>query len=309
MSLSERQNSNLPLPGAITLDHSGHFIADAGSTAQALHSFGFTVTPFSAQVQPDPETGETALTGTGNVCVMLAEGYLEFLVQTADTPLGREFRTALDRRAGLHLAAFGAADAADHHAALTASGHAMRPLVRMSRSIETVDGMEEARFTVARLENGAMPEGRVQVVTHENEGALWQPRWLEHRNGAVALASLIVSAPEPEDAAARFARFLNRVSERRADGTIVIPLDRGRLEILPEAMASALIGSPVAPNRSAFAGCRLLVADLGRPREVIEAGGGACRSAGRSLVVPFPPALGSGAWIFDARSGAVRGSV
>lgn len=307
--MSAGQNPNLPRPGAITLDHSGHFVADAASTAQALHSFGFTVTPFSAQVQPDPETGEMALTGTGNVCVMLAEGYLEFLVQTADTPLGREFRTALDRRAGLHLAAFGAADAADCHAALTASGHAMRPLVRMSRSIETVNGTEEARFTVARLENGAMPEGRVQIVTHGTERALWQPRWIEHRNGAVALASLIVSAPDPDDAAARFARFLNRGSERRADGTIVIPLDRGRLEFMPETEASALIGTPVEPNRSAFAACRLVVDDLGRAREVIEAGGGACRTANGSLVVPFPPALGSGAWILDARSGAGPGSI
>lgn len=294
-------SGNLPPAGAITLDHSGHFVPDAEQARTALAAAGFTVTPFSAQVQPDPESGEPTLTGTGNVCVMLARGYLEFLVQTADTPLGQEFREALNRRAGLHLAAFGVADAAERHATLSANGHRMRPLVRMSREIDTeYGGTETARFVVARLDSGAMPEGRVQLVTHRSERAMWQLRWTHHANGAERLAALVLSAPEPREAAERFARFLGREPVARGDGAYVVDLDRGRIEILPEAAATALVGEIVDPGRPAFAACRIGVSDPGRTRTVLDAGEMDYRTdEGGNVVVPFPDPLGRGAWIFE----------
>lgn len=298
--MSARKSTNVPPPGAICLDHTGHFVADAGLAARALVAAGFTVTPYSVQVQPDPVTGQLMPTGTGNICVMLEHGYLEFLVQTADTPIGREFRSALDRRAGIHLAAFGVADAAMYHSEAQQKGHPMRPLVRMTRPIPTEDGTAEARFTVARLESGTMPEGRVQVVSHATEDAVWQPRWLGHENGAQALVSVIVSAPDPKEAANRFAGFVGRAAQPLAGGAFEIPLERGRVEILPEAMATALVGQPVEPGRSAFAACRLRVGDLGRTRRVIEANGGVCSMDGARLILPFPTQFGPGAWIFEA---------
>ena len=194
---------NSPAPGALLLDHTGHFVPDAGAARDALAALGFTVTPYSAQVQPNPQTGEMRLTGTGNICAMLPEGYLEFLVHTADTPLGQEFRAALDRRAGLHLLAFGVADAAAVHADLAATGHALRPLVRFSRQVETESGATTARFTVARLAAGTMPEGRVQFATHHTVPAMWQPRWTAHANGARALRAVVISSPDPAGVAAR----------------------------------------------------------------------------------------------------------
>ena len=153
-------SSNAPPAGAVYLDHVGHFVPDAQDCTIALEATGFTVTPLSVQVTPDPATGRPAPTGTGNVCVMLRSGYLEFLVHTADTPIGLEFREALSRRGGLHLAAFAVADAEAAHARLRDEGFPMRPLVRMSREIDTTSGSAQVRFTVARLQKGVMAEGR-----------------------------------------------------------------------------------------------------------------------------------------------------
>ena len=36
-----------------------------------------------------------------------------------------------------------------------------------------------------------MAEGRIQMLTHHTEDAVWQPRWLAHPNGARGLASLV----------------------------------------------------------------------------------------------------------------------
>lgn len=278
---------------AIRLDHSGHFVADAEAARAELEALGFTVTPFSAQVQPDAATGEPRLTGTGNICVMLPEGYLELLVHTADTPLGLEFLAALERRAGLHLAAFAVDDAAARHAQLEAAGVAMRPLVHFKREVATETGQETAAFSVARLAAGTMPEGRVQFLVHHNAPALWQPRWTRHGNGAQALSALILSAPDPEEAAARFARCFGRPVEPCGAG-LRIALDRGALEILPEAAATALVGAAVEPGRPAFVGLRLAVTD---PAALADRPG--ARWLGASLALPFGPALGAGVWLFD----------
>lgn len=287
------KTANLPAAGEVSLDHSGHFVADADAARTALEGLGFTVTPLSAQVQPDPVTGEERLTGTGNICVMLPEGYLEILVHTADTAIGREFMAALDRRAGLHLAAFGVADAGARHAELGAAGLDMRPLVHFSREVATEAGQETAAFTVARLAAGVMPEGRVQILTHHNEPALWQPRYTTHANGAQALAAIVLSAPDPAETAAQFARFLDRPALPHGAG-LRIALDRGALEILPEAEATALVGEAVDPGRSGFVGLRVTLAD---PAVLADRPG--ARQVGDSLVLPFGPALGPGVWLFD----------
>jgi len=286
--------ANHPAPGQILLDHTGHFVSDAAAATDSLVALGFTVTPYSAQVQPDPDTGEARLTGTGNVCVMLDHGYLEFLVHTADTPIGLEFRAALDRRAGLHLSAFAVPDAAQRHADLLADGHPMRPLVRFSRDVETADGTETARFTVARLRAGTMPEGRVQVLTHHTVAAMWQDRWTAHPNTAHSLRSIIISAPDVDETAARFSRFLG-VPAVPARAGQRIELSRGAVEILPEGAATDLTGTPVEQGRSVFVGLRIGVSDLSAIRGRTAAG----VDRDGSLLLPFGPALGRGVWIFE----------
>lgn len=286
---------NVPEGDGLFLDHTGHFVADAEAARDALEALGFTVTPFSAQVVPDPETGDHQLTGTGNVCVMLPEGYLEFLVHTADTALGREFKAALSARAGLHLLAFGAADAKVQHAALAGAGLPMRPLVHFSRPAETATGEVTASFTVARLEAGAMPEGRVQVCTHHTEEALWQSRWTSHRNGVQRLVAMVVSTPDVGETADRFARVTGAAPEPFGAG-VTLRLARGRIDILPEDAVSGITDGPVAAGQSAFAAVRLGVADVAP----FAAMAGAIRMETGEVALPFASALGRGAWIFGA---------
>ena len=287
---------NLPREGEVVLDHIGHFVADAAACAEALEAAGFTVTPYSAQVVPDPETGEPKLTGTGNVCVMLGSGYLEFLVHTADTPIGIEFNEALARRAGLHLAAFAVPDAEATHAALADAGWPMRPLARFSRTVGTEDGEMTARFTVARLEKGTMPEGRIQLLTHHDEAAIWQPRWMHHDNTAAALTGMTIAAPDPAEAAARYARLFGRPAEATAAGHAV-RLDRGVLTFVGEAAGAHLAGRIVEPGQPMIAAYSITVADMERARDAFARAGLAIGEGDGAFIVRFPEALGLGLWI------------
>ncbi|MGO8919480.1 MAG: VOC family protein [Stellaceae bacterium] len=292
----------LPTGDEIFLDHVGHFVRDPEAASAALRRAGFAPTPPSIQVNPDPEGGAGKLTGTGNVTAMLRRGYMEILFKTADTPLGRELDGALERYAGVHLAAFSVADAAKAQARLAAAGFATRPLVEMERPVDTATGPGKAAFTVARVEPDAMAEGRIQILTHRTEDTVWQTRWLAHPNTALGLVDIVFAVADVEEAAQRFQRFTGRKSVASRDGAAV-PLDRGRVELVTADALARLLPGLAAPSLP-FAPCYgIAVSALDTCAARLSEGGVAAQRQGNSLVAAFPAALGSGAWVFVERAG------
>jgi hypothetical protein len=217
---------------------------------------------------------------------MLAEGYLEFLTPTADTPNARRMRKSMKRYRGAHLVCFGTPAAVEEHARLSRHGFAPPPLVHLERKVE--DGMK-VRFSVVRAAPGRMPEGRVQYVEHLVPEAIWRARHLRHRNGVVALAAAYVVAADPVRAAARWARFMGAIP-RREGRLVSLDTGRGKVLIGTRAQMKTLLGAaPRAPGIAGYAlACR-------NPR----AFAACCRAAGlkvnRKLGVVLPPVLG-GAW-------------
>jgi hypothetical protein len=290
MNATDRQ---LPLGNEIVLDHVGHFVRDREAAAAALARAGFAPTPVSVQVAPDGSP-----TGTGNVCAMLARGYIEMLFKTADTPLGREFEAALGRHSGIQLAAFAVADAAAWHRRLGEAGFRTRPLAPFSRPVGTATGSAVASFTVARVEPGEMAEGRIQMLTHHTEDAVWQPRWLTHPNGALGLASLVIAVADVDEAAARFARFTRRPAARTRAGQ-ALQLDRGRIDLVTRDAFAAVLPEVAIPALPFIGACGVTVRSLDAADAILRQGGLAPRRAGDGLIVPFPEALGQGAWLFS----------
>src|SRR5436305_10907671 len=225
------RHRQLPVAEEIFLDHVAHFVPDVDAATRALARLGFAPTPVSVQVNPDPAGGPPRLTGTGNVTAMFANGYIEVLFKTADTPLVAEMEAAMARYPGVHLAAFAVADAASAHRRLAGQGLRMRPLVGMERPVETPAQAGTARFTLARVEAGEMPEGRIQMLTHHTENLVWQPRWMAHENGALALMRIVMVVADADEAARRYARFSGRTATRAPLG-YAIALDRGRVDLM-----------------------------------------------------------------------------
>jgi hypothetical protein len=291
-SQADRQ---LPVGEEVFLDHLGHFVRDAEAASRALARAGFAPTPISIQVNPEPD-GSARPAGTGNVTAMLARGYIEALFKTADTPLGRELETAVARYPGVHLAAFSVADAAAAHRRLAHAGFRVQPLVQMQRPVDTVTGRGTAAFTLTRLVPGEMPEGRIQILTHRSETNVWQPRWLAHPNGALALTNIVIAVDDPEEAAARFARFTGRRAAPSPFGQRVA-LDRGCIDLLSaDAFAQRLpeIAIPSLPFIGAY---EIRVSTLARLDELWRRAGLTVRRSERGLVAAFPAELGHGAWL------------
>lgn len=279
-------------PGTLVLDHVSHFVSDLRAAATVLEALGFAVTPPSAQ-----RTREGSA-GTANVCVMLEEGYLEFLAPTADTPNARRMRASMRHYRGVHLACFGTAAADEEHARLGRHGFDPLPAVQLERPVEVGNEADMARFKVVRLPPEAMPEGRIQFVQHLTPEALWQPRYLKHANGVTGLACVFVVAEDPVQTAARWARF-SALLPRPAGDYVHLATSRGHVLVGTNARWQALLGR--APGAPALAGYALECRD---PALLASRCGGTGLSPRRIrdnlYAVILPGALG-GAWIFGTR--------
>jgi len=289
MSVAARQR---PPAGTILLDHVSHFVPDLRAAALLLEALGFTVTlPSAQQTQDGPA-------GTSNVCVMLEDGYLEFLAPTADTPNAQRLRAAMQRYPGVHLACFGTPAADEEHARLGWHGFEPQPLVHLARPVEIHGKARTARFKVVRPALEKMPEGRIQFVEHLTPDALWQSRYLEHSNSITRLACVFVVAEDAVQAAARWARFA-ALLPRRAGNFVHMETARGHVLIGARKDWNAILGEvPPAPALPGYAlECRDPKAIVSRcerlgmkPRQLRD----------NLYTVTLPGALGS-AWVFGTR--------
>lgn len=277
MPIADRQR---PPPGELYLDHVSHFVPDLGQAGELLERLGFAVTPLSAQVTQDGPAG------TSNRCVMLAEGYLEFLTPTMDTPNAARMRKSMRRYRGVHLVCLGTPAAEEEHFRLGNHGFAPQPIVRLERKVE---GGRKVRFSVVRAAPGKMPEGRIQYVEHLAPRAIWRPQHLKHRNGVLGLAAAYVVATNPVRAAARWAHFMAGIP-RRASGLISLETERGKVLIGTRTQLKRLLGA--APPSPGIAGYALACRD---PRAFARRCAAAGLKVNRNLAVVLPPALG-GAW-------------
>src|SRR5258706_6272844 len=281
----------VPPPGSLVLDHVSHFAPELGPAARALEGLGFAVAPTSAQ-----QAG-AGPAGTSNICVMLEQGYLEFLAPTADTLNAQRLRASMKRYSGVHLACFGTPDAEGEHRRLAGHGFEPPSVVNLNRMVATG---ETARFSVVRPAPDAMPEGRIQFVQHHTPEAIWRPEYLGHSNNVVKLACVFVVADNPVDAGARWAHF-TALLPRPAAAFVHLRSARGHALIGRRDSWDALLGD--APTGPALAGYALECRD---PSILVSR----CRLLGLALrklrenlyAVLLPETLG-GAWIFGTQQG------
>jgi hypothetical protein len=225
----------LPQAGEVSLDHVAWFAPETEAEGRAFERLGFVLTPY-VQHRAATADGGLELSGTANRCAMLQRGYLEILspVQGSGTALANQLRAGLARYPGVHLVAFGIADAEAERSRLFGEGFDPRPVVSLRRRVAVDGGGEaDAEFSVVRTAPEVMPEGRIQFLVHQTPHLVWQPRYLAHENAIEALTGVLVAVADVAEAAGRYARFTGRRAEALGEGCAVIALDRGRIAFAP----------------------------------------------------------------------------
>ncbi len=282
--------AQVPAAGELTLDHVAHFVPDVEGASVALGRLGFTVTPLSVQSHRLTADGPLVPAGTGNRCVMLERGYLEFLTPLADTPIAAQLRTAVARYVGIHLVALGTSAPERDYERLERNGYGPLPPVALQRPIDTPRGADSARFTVVRVAPGAMAEGRIQYCQHHTPELVWQARWIDHRNTVTALGAVILCVADTTEAAERYARYTG-LEVRRTDAGWHIDTARGRLYCL-SAEALRERWKVTAPALPWIAGTVLLARDMAVLATYVQNAGCPAWPAGHGLRAQLPPELG-----------------
>ena len=230
----------------VRLDHVGVVGPEIGALHAAYEALGFTLTPLARQSGRLQHDGPVVPWGTANRCAMLRDGYIELLgVVDPAAPLNGLDRF-LARGAGVHILAFAIDDEAAALARLRRAGVDIAGVLHLERPVDSAepDGLQ-ARF--ARLPLPNAPEGRVQLIRHLTPEAIWQERWMGHRNRAVGLEAVIVAAAAPAESAARFSRLTGRPVLPDPAGGFVLELARGRVRVLDVEALGAVLPGVVAP--------------------------------------------------------------
>lgn len=217
---------------ATDLDHAGIAGHDLDSLAAAYERLGFTLTPrarHSGRRKPD---GPVEPFGTANRCIMLRQGYLELIAIVDPNCYSNGLERFLARHPGLHIIALSIGDEQQNLRRLRQAGIDIPGVAWLERPVDDADpnGLR-ARF--ARLPLPDAPEGRIQLIRHLTPEAIWQPRFLDHRNHAVALEEVLLAVENPAESAARFSLLAGRSAVADAAGGFALNFERSRLRLLP----------------------------------------------------------------------------
>ena len=206
-------------PFSPSLDHLGAIVRDLAAAASRWERLGFTLSPVSRQSGRMPGRRDDGPWATANRCAIFQRGYLE-LIGIVDAAGYNPWERFLARFEGLHLLALRVADADSAYAHLAARTSTLNSPVQRARKLD-VDGIEQTmRFRNIFSHDEAYPEGRYIVLEHQTPGYLWQPRYMTHPNGAVALEAALICATDVAAQRARLEKIVGLPPSEAPDGAL-----------------------------------------------------------------------------------------
>ncbi len=260
----------------LSLDHAGAIVRDLAAGATRWEKLGFALSPLSRQRGRMPGRDAEGPWATANRCAIFRQGYLE-LIGVVDDAAFNPWEKFLGRFDGLHLLALRVPDADAAYAGFAARSEALRanlnPPVQRERRLD-VDGVERTmgfRNIFSRDEH--YPEGRYIVLEHQTPEYLWQPRYLSHPNGALALDSVMLCAEDLPAQRARLEDILGQAGIDGPEGVLVFSPPGGGSIQLYDAKSFEARYAWAPPALPAFAGVGIRFADRARAAQTIEDNG------------------------------------
>jgi hypothetical protein len=243
--------------------------------------------------------------GTGNCCVFLKDRTcLEPITildrNRADMAAAegfafvRRLKRFTERQGeGFAMVALKSEDAEADRAAFEKAAAGSQPTYRFSRMARLPDGTErEVGFVVAFADFPAAPDATFFVCQHLAADVLFQPEYLEHRNGALGINTVVAVAENPADFQAMLKVATDNSEITTIDAGVKAEADGRSLLILTrEGFRARYDIDPPNPRRGLrFAAFEMSVLDLDRAARYA---GSAAKRHEEKIVVPAAPGLGA----------------
>jgi hypothetical protein len=266
---------------AVALDHVGIAARDLAPLCAAYERLGFALSPVAQQSGRRRPDLPVETYGSGNRCAFLRHGYIELIAILDPALFDNTLNAFLARYPGMHILALAMTDEEANLARMRAAGINIPGVAWLERPVEP--GGPIAKF--ARLPFPDPPEGRVQLIRHLTPELVWQEKWMDHANKAVALEEAILCAKLPAETAARLSRvsglpvepdpaggFLLRLpGAPRAAGPFAAAMET-RVRVLEEAALPAVLPGMAAPVSPFMAGMVVRTSDGGAAARRLLAG-------------------------------------
>lgn len=291
---------------AVALDHLGVAARDLAPMAAAYERLGFALSPIAQQSGRRRPDLPVEPWGSGNRCAFLKHGYIELIAILDPALYDNTLNAFLARYTGLHILALAIEDPEANLARMRAAGIDIPGIAWLERPVEA--GGPIAKF--ARLPFPDPPEGRVQLIRHLTPELVWNPKWMDHANKAVALEEAILCAAEPAETAARLSRLSGLPVEPDPAGGFVLrlpgaagaagpfaPAQETRVRVLTEAALPTVLPGVTAPASPFMAGMVIRTEDGGAAARGVLAGIPTVEAPQGIMV---PPAYAAGAAVVFA---------
>lgn len=248
------------------IDHVFLLTPDLDRAAAAWTKLGFNVTPRGFHSEH---------MGSANHTIMLSDDYIELLGILRETPRNAGHRARLADGEGLHAIACRIDDARAAVEALQKLGIPAGPAMDFERPVALPGGRKgNAAFTVAGFDADVAPRGHVFMCQHRSRENVWVPEWMEHANGARALAAIVATADDPSTLAEGFARLFASARITSMEGGLRVETGSAPiLVVTPAQTAARYPGLDFAATPANGFTALELVADLDRARTAL---GAAC---------------------------------
>jgi hypothetical protein len=276
------------------LDHIVHAVHDLDAAADLYRRMGFTVGARNKHPW-----------GTHNHIVQLPGFFIELLTVAEPEKLGddgfsnlfgRYNRDFLSRGEGLSLLILESKDAAADKEEFAEAGISLSDVMRFEREGKRPDGSAvKVAFSLTFANDPGAPSIRFCTCQQHYPENFWNPAFQNHKNGAGAVAGVVIVAAKPADHRS-FLRSYSGAGETETNGVaFTAKTDRGEITIVDPVGFSRLFGSapPPAKDGARLAAVRFEVSDLTAIEELL-----------RSAKVPFNPAGGQAVIPGDVAFGA-----
>jgi hypothetical protein len=261
--MSQRTTSH---PGNTTdiLHHIGLINSNLEMSAACYERLGFTLTPLSIPSIALEPGGAPEPLGAGNRHAIFANNYLELLGVVDPkrwatiTPAQRgpyNLDRPLSRYEGLHVMHFGTDHIEKVKDRLNQEGVVCSAVTSFQRNVKTETDDKLMKASTIHFPPESNPEGLLQIAQHETPELVFQERYMDHPNGAVALTEITIVTETPAVYAAKYERYTGHQSRHLTNRHFIIDLGFSSIRIVDVECLDTMIPGyriPVLPFMAAF---------------------------------------------------------
>lgn len=260
--------------GIETVDHPVIASRDLDATRAQFERLGFTVPPRGSHIE----------WGTGNLCIMFPDDYIEVRGIIDPERFTMHLDTHLEEHGeGLMGVAFGTSDVKASYAEATGHGVSTGELRQLRRNFEHPEGWTQPSFELFSPDPDDI-EGlmHVVVIQHLTPELIRRPDFLEHANGCIGISEIFGTIENVSRCAAKMRRLLGPDAVTESGDRVVLTVPSGQSIILDKSDVAGLTAM------------RLQVADTAGTAALFEDRGVSFnRDAGGSIVVSPEDACGT----------------